>query len=264
MSRRSGGQLYKRRLVLTGLGAAGLAGCSFRRPTPTGGLTTVFAAASMTDALETLAATWRERSGHDVRLSFAGSGSVARQVEAGAPADLVVLADDVWMDRLEQAGRLRTGSRRDLVGNRLALIGPAETEPTYPIEAAAWLGQGDGRIAIGDPQSVPAGAYAREWLIKIGLWDEIRPRLVMASDVRSVRAFVARGEAALGVVYRSDATNVGTVKIVAEPAPSDQPRIRYPAALTADAGPNAAALLQFLVSKDAGAVFRRLGFEPLA
>ncbi len=246
--------------VLAGLVLVALAACS---PTPSSrpeDTVTVFAAASLTDALTEIAADYERAGGPRVRLSFAASGAVARQVEAGAPADVVILADPVWMDRLAAAGRL--GERRfDLLGNDLVVIAPAEAAVSEDPFATLPAGS---RVAIGDPESVPAGAYARTWLQATGRWEAVRERLVFAADVRGVRAFVARHEAALGVVYRSDVVGQNEVRIVLEPPPPEQPAILYPAAETADGGAEGRAFLDHLRTPRAAAIFRRHGFEPVA
>lgn len=236
-----------------------LSACSPHPRAPTAPLT-VFAAASLTDALSELATTYQQRSGRPVRLSFAASGAVARQVEAGAPADVVVLADGKWMDRLSTAGRIQPTSRIDLLGNRLVVI--AAPDARIEGEPLDWVKRNGAKLVIGDPDSVPAGSYAREWLQGRGLWGEMQPALVTAADVRAVRGFVARGEAQLGVVYRSDATGFDEVKVVQEPPASEQPAIVYPAALTTGASDGADAFLAFLRTPEAAAVFRRYGFEP--
>jgi len=209
---------------------------------------TLFGAASLTDVLTDLAA----RFGEPVRTVFAGSGEVARQVVAGAPADLVALADPPWMDRLAAAGRIRTTSRVVLATNTLVVIAPADRAPT----TFAW----GGRIAIGDPDSVPAGRYARDMMRSLGVWDAARVGIVTAADVRAVRSFVARGEVDLGVVYASDALGTRDVRVVANPPPAVQPDIVYPAALTTGAHASAAELMTFLRSATARTVFARHGF----
>lgn len=222
---------------------------------------TVFAAASLTDALGELATAYEKETGQPVRLSFAASGQVARQVEAGAPADLVVLADEPWMDRLAQAGRVDAASRTDLLSNRLVLV--SAPDAVVDGDPLVWLGRTGGKLVIGDPDSVPAGAYARDWLKRRGAWDGLQSSLVTAADVRAVRGFVARGEAKLGIVYRSDAIGSNQVKVVLEPTADEQPKIVYPAALTSAATPAAAAFLPWLRTPQAAAVFERYGFEPL-
>jgi len=250
---------YSRRAALAATVVLALAACSpsSRETRPV----TVFAAASLTDALEEVADAWRSATGIGVRLSFAGSGAVARQVEAGAPADVVILADRAWMDRLADADRIQAGSRGDLLGNALVVIAPADARiEGDPIDG---LLRTRGRLAIGDPGSVPAGAYARAWLEQTGRWDDVQSRLVTAADVRAVRAFVSRGEVALGVVYRSDAIGQKAVSIVAEPSTVGRPEIVYPAALTVGASGGGADFLRFLRSPVAAAIFRRHGFTPM-
>lgn len=189
-----------------------------------------------------------------MRAVVAGSGELARQIQAGAPADLVILADALWMTRLADSGAVRPDSVTPLLTNRLVVIAPAD-RPAGPLD---W----NGRIAIGDPDSVPAGRYARLMLTGLGLWDVVEPRLVLAGDVRAVRAFVARGEVDLGVVYRSDAVGYGAVRVVATPPEAVQPDIVYPAAVTARAAPAAADLMAHLRSAESRSVFRRHGFGP--
>lgn len=218
----------------------------------------MFAAASLTDALESVAASYQRETGQAVRLSFAGSGAVARQVQSGAPADLVILADEPWMDRLQEAGRLRPGTRRDLLTNTLVVIAGADAPQVA--DPLAWVSDGDRKLVIGDPESVPAGAYARTWLQGIGRWDGLQPHLVTAADVRAARTFVERGEAALGVVYRSDAVGAQGVRVVLTPPPEQQPRIVYPAALLKDAQPDADAFLAYLQGPEARAAFETAGF----
>ena len=210
---------------------------------------TLFAAASLTDVLSELAGRFRE----PVRTVFAGSGEVVRQVLRGAPADLVALADPLWMDRLAAAGRIRVPSRVVLATNALVVIAPADRAPME----FAWRG----RIAIGEPDSVPAGRYARDMMRSMGVWDAAQPRIVTAADVRAVRSFVARGEVDLGVVYVSDTLGFGDVRVVASPPPAVQPDIVYPAALTTGGQAAAADMMTFLRSAEAQAVFARHGFR---
>ena len=222
---------------------------------------TVFAAASLTDALGEIGTAYERASGQSVRLSFAGSGAVARQIQAGAPADVVILADATWMDRLQTADAVVPATRVDLLGNTLVVIAPAGAATDGdPFAALAAAG---GKIAIGDPESVPAGAYARTWLQATGRWDALQPHLVIAADVRAVRTFVERGEAALGVVYRSDAVGAPGVRIVAEPTPAEQPPILYPAAATRTGGERGLAFLAFLQGPEARRILTAHGFVPL-
>ena len=226
-------------------------GCSPRSAPPV----TVFAAASLTDALTEIATDYGRDTGVQVRLSFGSSGALARQIEAGAPAEVVILADRAWMLRLSRSGLLAEAPGA-LLGNRLVVIAPAAAA-VGPDPFSA-LGKGN-RLAIGDPDSVPAGAYAKAWLEGSGRWSWVQSRVVYVADVRAVRAFVARGEAALGIVYRSDA-----VGAVLEPAPDQYPEIVYPAAAVRGASNQALDFLDHLRGPAAAAVFERYGFEPLA
>ncbi len=227
---------------------------------------TVFAAASLTDALGDVGRAYTRRTGQPVRFSFAASGTAARQIEAGAQADLFVAADPQWMDRLQQAGRLAPGARRDLLGGRLVLIAPASSRTRLAIRPgfalAAALGR-DGRLAIGEPKSVPAGRYAQEALTRLGVWQQVAARLAPAQDVRAALAYVARGEAPLGVVYETDAAAERGVRVVGIfPAASHSPII-YPAAVIRDARPGAVAFYRFLGGAEAKAIFRRYRFRPV-
>ena len=246
--------------VLAGLVFLAIAACTPAPSSGSGATVTVFAAASLTDALTEIAADYERAGGTRVRLSFGASGAVARQVQAGAPADVVILADPIWMDRLAAAGRLGR-QRFDLLANALVVIAPVDAAASQDVFEVL---SGGGRLAIGDPESVPAGAYARTWLQATGRWEAVRDRLVFAADVRGVRAFVARHEAALGIVYRSDVVGQDEVRLVLEPPPPEQPAIVYPAAETADGGTEGRAFLDYLRTPRAAAVFRRHGFEPVA
>lgn len=194
-----------------------------------------------------------------MRLSFAASGVVAHQIQNGAPADVVILADETWMDRLQAADAVAADSRVDLLSNRLVLIAAGDAKVIG--DPFAWLRATDGRLAVGDPGSVPAGAYARAWLTEKGLWGGLQARIVTVANVRAVRTFVQRGEAALGVVYKSDVVDAPGVRVVLEPPASEQPVILYPAARVRDAGPGADAFLTYLRGPEATAVFARHGFQ---
>ncbi|WP_229664419.1 molybdate ABC transporter substrate-binding protein [Sphingomonas metalli] len=226
---------------------------------------TVFAAASLADALSAVGRAYTARTGQPVRLAFAASGTAARQVQAGARADLFVSADREWMDVLDKAGRLMPGARRDLVGGRLVLVAPVASRtrmvirPGFPL--AASLGQG--RLAIGEPAAVPAGRYAQQALSRLGVWNSVAGRLAPAPDVRAALAYVARGEAPLGIVYESDAAAERGVRIVGVfPAASHAP-IVYPAAVLKGAGSGSTAFYRFLGGAEAQAIFRRYRFRPL-
>lgn len=225
----------------------------------------VFAAASLSNALQEIAAAYQKTAAVGVRMSFDASSNLARQIEAGAPADLFFPADVEWMDYLESRLLIRTATRRDLLGNRLVLIAPAgsqirlEIAPHFPLAAAL----GAGRLAIADPDSVPAGRYARAALTALDVWRDVADRLARAENVRAAMRFVARGEAPLGIVYSSDALIERDVRVVDTfPAATHEP-IVYPVALTVSAKGEAAGFLAYLMSPQARAVFAKYGFtEP--
>jgi len=227
----------------------------------------VFAAASTRDALEAVARHWEQASGTRVRLSFAASSALARQLEQGAPADLYVSADVDWMDYLRQRGLLRDDSIRPLLGNRLVLVASANSsiralEPTAGFGLAAALG--GGRLAVADVRAVPAGRYARAALESLGVWEGVRSRLAMSENVRAALALVARGEAPLGIVYASDAHEEPRVRVVGTFPEGSHPPIRYPVAITrASRHPDAEAFHALLFSDRAAALFREHGFTPL-
>ena len=223
----------------------------------------VFAAASLKDALEDAAAAWERDTGGEVALSFAGSAALARQIEAGAPADLFVSANEDWMDRLEAEGLIRPGTRRDLASNRLVLIAHGAAEP-QEIGPDLLEALGDGRLAMALVDAVPAGIYGREALSSLGLWEAMAPRIAQADNVRAALALVARGEAPLGVVYATDARAEPRVSVVATFPESSHAPITYPAAVTAESDhPDARALLDHLASPAGRAAFRRRGFGVL-
>ena len=225
----------------------------------------VFAAASLTNVLGELSPAWEKTSGVPVKLSFAASSVLARQIEAGGGADVFVSADQEWMDYLQAHNLLDKSTRRNLVGNRLVLIAPADSKvelkiaPGFKLAAAL----GEGRIATGDPDTVPVGRYARSALTSLGVWDEVADRLVRADNVRSAMMFVARGEVPLGIVYTTDALVDSKVRIVDTFPETSHSPITYPGAVTKDAKPQAAAYLQFLGSSEARAAWRKFGFLEL-
>ena len=216
---------------------------------------TVFAAASLRGALDEVA---RGYDG-DVALSFGGSGTMARQIDAGAPADVVLLAAPVWMTWLRDRGAVQADAVVDLLGNSLVLIAPADSNVAPdPADLAGALG--DARLAMGQRDAVPAGIYAREWLEATGQWEAIAPHLAETDNVRSALALVARAETPLGVVYRTDALADPQVRILYDIPQETHSPITYPAAALTDSG---AAFMAHLQSDDARAVFARHGFKPL-
>jgi molybdate transport system substrate-binding protein len=223
----------------------------------------VFAAASLTNALEALATQWQAAGHPKPVLAFGASSTLAKQVEAGAPADVFASADSPWMDHVAKAGRMAADSRVDLLGNTLVLIAPrgrnfkAEMRAGFDITHAF-----TGKLCTGEPGVVPVGIYAKQALTSLGWWAPLQGRIVGTDDVRTALAFVERGECGAGIVYATDARISDKVAVIATfPADSHAP-IVYPFAVTRDARPQARAFLAFLRSQAAAQVFRRHGFTP--
>ena len=213
----------------------------------------VFVAASTTDALKEAAAAYEQGGGKAVRFNFAGSGTLARQIEAGAPCDIFLSANVQWMDWLEGGGLLAEGSRLNLLTNSLVMVVPADSSLPFN-------GEIGGRIAVGDFRSVPAGMYAEEALQHMGWFDRLKPKLVMASNVRTALMYVERGEAAAGIVYATDAEASGSVRVAGTfPAESHRP-IAYPVARCSNHA-DAAAILAFLQTTEAKRIFEAHGFR---
>jgi molybdate transport system substrate-binding protein len=224
----------------------------------------VFAAASLKDALDEIAAGWR-RSGNAVAISYAASSALARQIGAGAPADIFISADAEWMDWAVARNLVQADTRRDLAGNRLVLVAPADSKATVEIAPGFDLAGalGSGRLAMADAGAVPAGRYARATLTALGAWSSVEARVAQAENVRAALLLVARGEAPLGIVYASDAVAERRVRTVAMFPPHTHPPIVYPAAATATASPAAARFMVALQTAEARAVLQRWGFTPL-
>jgi molybdate transport system substrate-binding protein len=226
---------------------------------------TVFAAASLKTALDEIAAGWEAETGNRLILSYGGSAALAKQIEAGAPADLFISAAPEWMDMLETEGLIRADSRRDLLGNTLILVAHGKVPPSEigpGLDLAGLLG--GGRLAMGLTASVPAGQYGKEALETLGLWESVKDSVVEVENVRAALKLVELGEAPLGIVYASDAlAAVGVTVLGTFPAESHRP-IVYPAALTVAAGGSeATALLDHLQTPEAETVFTANGFLTL-
>lgn len=226
----------------------------------------VLAPSSLQEALEEVADAWSAKGHPRPQFSFAGSPAAARQVSGGAPADVVLLADEQWMDLLESKDLLVAGTRRALLGNKVVLIAPAAAKPMVSENFAnlpALLG--GGRLAMADPDSVPAGRYGRMAFESLGLWEELSGRIAPAENVRAALALVETGEAPFGVVYATDLAASEKVRLAAEFPERSQPPIRYPAALVAgSAHPDARDFLTFIASPEAEAIFIRYRFTRLA
>jgi molybdate transport system substrate-binding protein len=226
---------------------------------------TVFAAASLTDAMRAQSEAWRARGTPAPRLSFAASSTLARQIEQGAPADLFMSADQEWMDYLEQRGLIAPGTRSSPLGNSLVLVAPADqtrlVELSRSTDLAALLGP-NGRIATGDPAHVPVGRYAQAALEWMGQWQALAPRLARADNVRSALLLVERGEAPYGIVYGTDAAASRAVRVVGTFPAGSHPPVTYPFALTRRAAgdPRARGFLAFLTGPEAEPVWTRFGF----
>lgn len=223
----------------------------------------VLAAASLQESLTAVADRWAAKGHPRPVISFAASSALARQVEAGAPADIFVSADEEWMNYLAQRRLIQPRSRVSFLTNSLALVAPATSRvrltitPRFPLARAL----GAGRLAMGDPNSVPAGKYGKEALTRLGVWPGVQGRIAAAENVRSALALVSRGEAPLGVVYATDARAAAGVRVVGTfPASSHTP-ITYPVAtLAASRNLEAEGFRRFLISGEGKAVFRRFGF----
>jgi molybdate transport system substrate-binding protein len=226
---------------------------------------TVFAAASLTDAMTDVSAQWVKAGHQPLRMSFGSSSTLARQIEQAAPANVFAAADEKWMDYLAQKNLIVADTRKDLLGNDLVLVIPADKPKHVTIVAgfdlAGLLGP-NGRLAVGDPAHVPVGIYSEQALKKLGIWSSIEPRLARTDDVRSGLLLVERQEAPAGIVYATDAmVSKGVMVAGIFPASSHDP-ISYPFALT-KAGDTieARALLTFLTGPQARAVFVQRGFK---
>ncbi len=226
---------------------------------------TVFAAASLTDALQEIGQSYEAQSGHTVAFSFAASSVLARQIEASGGADMFISADTDWMNELDSHHLIARDTRKNLLGNRLVFIAPAGRHIRLRIAPHFDLVDvlAGGRLAIASPNSVPAGKYAKASLTTLGVWDSVADHLAPAENVRVALAYVARAETPLGIVYTTDALSDPRVRIIATiPDDSHQP-IVYPVALTKDARPLAGDFLRYLSSTRARDVFLKDGFMIL-
>jgi molybdate transport system substrate-binding protein len=253
-----------RRAAIASLAALAAGGAMAR--TPDDRVATVFAAASLQTALDAVIAAFRRETGRAVRVSYASSSALARQIEQAAPADIFISADTDWMDWAEARGLIRKDSRVSLFSTHLVLVEPAALPPTaltiapgFPLAAAL----GDGRIATGAPDFVPAGRYARAALTSLGVWENVSARIAGADNVRAALALVARGEARFGIVYATDARAEPRVRVVGAFAAGSHPPIVYPAALVVRAGAGWPVFFDYLRSPAAAAIFVAEGFTVL-
>jgi molybdate transport system substrate-binding protein len=225
---------------------------------------TVFAAASLKNALDTAAKLYQAKTGDKITISYAASSALAKQIEAGAPADVFFSADLDWMDYLQERKLIDVVSRHTLLGNTLVLIAPEDSTVSLSIEKNFPLLQAlgsDGKLAMAGVDAVPAGKYGKAALIYLGVWEAVSARVAQAENVRAALAFVARGEAPLGIVYGTDAKSEPAVRVVGTFPEESHPKILYPLALTASAKPEARKFLDFLLSSEAATAFEAQGFS---
>lgn len=229
---------------------------------------TVYAAASLKNALDDVDAAFTKATGVAITASYEASSALAKQIDAGAPADVFISADLRWMDYVAGKNLIKRQTRVNLLGNRLVLIAPADSKlSNVKIEKGFDIAKlaGDGRIAMADVKAVPAGLYAKAALENLGAWAAAEPKLAQAENVRATLAFVARGETPLGIVYATDARIEPKVKIVGTFPDSSYPPVIYPAAATANAATSSVAkYLGFLSGPAARAIFEKYGFSVLA
>lgn len=227
---------------------------------------TVFAAASLTNALDRVAEAWTSETGHTAVMSYAGSSALANQIKEGAPADIFISASIDWMDDVEASGDLRQGTRRDILGNTLVLIAhgrdAAPVEVDENLDLAGMLG--DERLAMALVDAVPAGVYGKAALTALGLWDSVEPLVAQSDNVRAALAFVAQNEAPFGIVYATDAAVEDNVTIIGTFPSGSHDAIVYPAAITAQSESSVAeAFLDYLTSDTARAIWQEFGFSVL-
>jgi molybdate transport system substrate-binding protein len=227
---------------------------------------TVFAAASMKNALDDVDAAYTAKAGVKIAASYAASSVLAKQIDQGAPADIFLSADTDWMDYAATRKTVNEATRTNLLGNSIVLIAPKDSQigdvtigPGFDLAKLA----GNGKIATGDVNSVPVGKYAKAALEKLGAWQAAAPKFAMAESVRAALTLVARGEAVLGIVYSTDAKVEPGVKVIGTFPPDSHPAIIYPVAATTSAGLLAAGYLAFLHSQEAKTIFERYGFTFL-
>lgn len=259
--------LLSRRRWLAALCVLGLSLSVAHAASPKPEPITVFAAASLKESLDEAAVAYEAQTGQPLRVSYAASSALARQIEQGAPADVFLSADLDWMDYLQQRKLVDEASRRNLLGNTLVLVAPASS-PAKPLQLKRGVDLrpllGKGRLALALTASVPAGKYARAAFESLGVWTQLQPRVAEAENVRAALMLVARGEAPLGVVYASDARAEPKVRVLATFPADSHPAIVYPVArLRASMHPQAAAFVRWLRTAPAATLFRRHGFSVL-
>jgi molybdate transport system substrate-binding protein len=254
----------RRRNRASGLVAGALAALLLAAPALAQDVT-VFAAASLKNALDDINAAWSAETGKSATISYAASSALAKQIEEGAPADVFISADLDWMAYVSERNLTKKDTEVQLLGNRIVLIAPADSTATVEIGGGFDLASllGDGRLAMANVDAVPAGRYGRAALESLGVWDSVADRIAQAENVRAALALVATGEAPLGIVYRTDAAADRSVNILGTFPEDTHPPIVYPAAATAEAGPEADTFLAYLQTDTAIELFEAQGFQVL-
>lgn len=226
----------------------------------------VFAAASMKNVLDDIAKQYQAETGKKITVSLAASSALAKQIENGAPGDIFISADLDWMDYLAQRKLIKAETRKNLLGNQLVLVAPLESDAWSPIKPGFPLARllKGGKLAMGNTASVPAGKYGKAALEKLGVWASVQNQVAQAESVRAALALVARGEAPLGIVYKTDAEAEPKVKIIGTFPADSHPPIIYPVAILSDSrNPDAAAFLAYLESRKCKPLFEKHGFSVL-
>ena len=261
--------LATRRVFAAALAAAALASAAGgARPAEAQGKDVVIlAAASLKNALDDASAAWTKQTGKSTKISYAASSALARQVEAGIPADIFISADVPWMNHVAERNLIKAPSRSDFLGNQIVLIAAKDSKIDLKIDKGfglrAALGN-DGRLAMGNVDSVPAGKYGKAALESLGVWSSVADRVAQAENVRMALTLVSRGEAPLGIVYKTDAASDPNVRIVGAFPDGTHPPIIYPMALLAGStNPDARAFVDYLKSPAARPFFEKQGFTVL-
>jgi molybdate transport system substrate-binding protein len=254
------------KFVTAAVTALWVSGMPFAQPAAAAEKVTVFAAASLKNALDAVNAAWQKQAGKEATVSYAASSALAKQIEAGAPADVFISADLAWMDYLADKKLIKDGTRANLLGNRIVLV--AGSKDTAPVDIKQGFDLkgllGDEKLAMGAVDSVPAGKYGKAALEKLGVWLAVEKNVAGAENVRAALLLVSKGEAPYGIVYKTDAAADKGVAIVGTFPEDSHPPIVYPIALTAESSnPDAAAYLEFIKSAKAAALFEAQGFKIL-
>lgn len=253
--------IIRHALALLVFSVTTLGALSFSTLAIAGDKLTVYAAASLTNAIGEIATRYEQAHASKVVTSYAGSSALAKQIDAGAPADVFISADLKWMDYLQGKQKIIPDTRKRLLSNKLVLIAPKGRGFRVKAEKGFDLAKAfDGRLCTGDMESVPAGIYARQALMSLGWWNSVKSRIVGTQDVRAALAFVERGECAAGIVYETDAKISGRTEIVAELPDEGHDPVIYPVAAVAGARPEASAFIDYLSSAEAGDIFQKYGF----